>query len=62
MCVEAGGTITGEHGVGVDKRKYMPLVHSDEVIDTMRRVKRAFDARWLCNPGKVLPDQAENDE
>ena len=56
-CVAAGGTITGEHGVGVDKRKYMPLVYSDDDIETMRWVKDVFDPDGLCNPGKVLPEE-----
>jgi glycolate oxidase subunit GlcD len=55
-CIEAGGTITGEHGVGLDKRAYMPLVISHEVLETMGRVKAAFDPTGRCNPGKVLPD------
>jgi glycolate oxidase subunit GlcD len=57
LCVEAGGTITGEHGVGVDKRRYMPLVHSHEVLEAMAGVKRAFDPEGRCNPRKVLPDR-----
>jgi glycolate oxidase subunit GlcD len=56
VCVEAGGTITGEHGVGIDKRKYMPLVFSPEELDVLRGVKEVFDSRGLCNPGKVLPE------
>jgi len=56
VCIRAGGTITGEHGVGVDKRRYMPLVCSPEVLETMARVKEAFDPLWRSNPGKVLPD------
>jgi FAD/FMN-containing dehydrogenase len=56
VCVDAGGTITGEHGVGIDKRRYMPLVHSREVLEAMGGVKRAFDPGGRCNPGKVLPD------
>jgi D-lactate dehydrogenase (cytochrome) len=55
-CVAAGGTITGEHGVGIDKRKYMPLVYSDDDLQTMRWVKQVFDPSGLCNPGKLLPD------
>jgi glycolate oxidase subunit GlcD len=58
-CVEAGGTITGEHGVGVDKRKYMHLVFSPAEIEVLRGVKEVFDPLGLCNPGKVLPDVAE---
>lgn len=56
LCVGVGGTITGEHGVGVDKREYMTLVHNDVELDMLRRVRRVFDARGLFNPGKVIPD------
>jgi glycolate oxidase len=54
-CVEAGGSITGEHGVGADKRDYMPRMFSDVDLDLMRAVRGAIDPRGLCNPGKVLP-------
>jgi glycolate oxidase len=54
-CVEAGGSITGEHGVGADKRDFMPVMFSDADLDVMRRVRTAFDPMGLCNPGKVLP-------
>jgi glycolate oxidase subunit GlcD len=56
LCVAVGGTITGEHGVGVDKRQYMRLVHDEVEIDMLRRVRRVFDPEGLLNPGKVLPD------
>lgn len=56
LCVAAGGTITGEHGVGVDKRQYMELVHGPDELDAMRAMRAAFDPRGLFNPGKVLPD------
>jgi glycolate oxidase subunit GlcD len=56
LCVEVGGTITGEHGVGVDKRGYMKLVHGPEELAAMAAVKQVFDPRGLFNPGKVLPD------
>jgi FAD/FMN-containing dehydrogenase len=55
LCVEVGGTITGEHGVGVDKRGYMELVHGDDELAAMREAKRVFDPDGLFNPGKVLP-------
>lgn len=58
VCVDAGGTITGEHGVGLDKRRYMRLIYSDIEIEAMRSVRRAFDPGGLCNPGKVLPDES----
>jgi glycolate oxidase subunit GlcD len=56
LCVEVGGTITGEHGVGVDKKGYMELVHGQAELEAMRAVKHLFDPRGLFNPGKVLPD------
>ena len=62
LCVEAGGTITGEHGVGVDKRRYMRLVHGPDELDAMRAARAAFDPRGLFNPGKVLPDPAEEEQ
>jgi glycolate oxidase len=54
-CVEAGGSITGEHGVGADKKEYMPRMFSDDDLDVMRRVRDALDPNRVCNPGKVLP-------
>jgi glycolate oxidase len=54
-CVEAGGSITGEHGVGADKKDYMPKMFSADDLDVMQRVRDAFDPKRLCNPGKVLP-------
>ena len=55
LCVSVGGTITGEHGVGVDKRGYMGLVHRDVELDMLRAVKGVFDPKGLFNPGKVIP-------
>jgi glycolate oxidase len=55
-CVEAGGTITGEHGVGLEKRKYMPLVYTDDDMARMALVRDAFNTTGLFNPGKVLPE------
>jgi glycolate oxidase subunit GlcD len=54
-CVRAGGTITGEHGVGLDKREYLPLVFSEDALRAMLEVRAAFDPLGLCNPGKVIP-------
>ena len=54
-CVEAGGSITGEHGVGADKKDYMPRMFSDDDLDVMQKVRDALDPKRLCNPGKVLP-------
>jgi glycolate oxidase subunit GlcD len=54
-CVRAGGSITGEHGVGFDKRELLSLVFSEADMDTMLRVRAAFDPSGLCNPGKIIP-------
>jgi glycolate oxidase len=54
-CIEYGGSITGEHGVGVDKSRYMPKMFSAADLDTMQLVRCAFDPDSLCNPGKVFP-------
>jgi glycolate oxidase subunit GlcD len=58
-CVEVGGTITGEHGVGSDKRKYMPLVFTELELEALRGIKGVFDPQGSCNPGKVLPDRED---
>ncbi len=57
-CVAAGGTLTGEHGVGSDKRDYMPMVFDAVTLDTMCQVRRVFDPAERANPGKVLPVRA----
>ncbi|MBD0327277.1 MAG: FAD-binding protein, partial [Pyrinomonadaceae bacterium] len=54
-CVRAGGTITGEHGVGLDKSDYLALIFSEDDMDAMLRVRAAFDPEGLCNPGKIIP-------
>jgi glycolate oxidase len=54
-CVDAGGSITGEHGVGVDKKAYMPSMFSEADLDTFQRLRCAFDPHGLANPGKVMP-------
>jgi len=56
ICVEAGGTITGEHGVGLDKRDYLRMVAGPAEIEAMRAVRDAWDPERRWNPGKVLPD------
>ena len=55
LCVEAGGTITGEHGVGYEKRNYMSWIFSEDDLEVMARVKAAFGAGEGFNPGKVFP-------
>jgi len=54
-CIAAGGTITGEHGVGLDKVRYMPLVFDADTLAAMRAVRRVFDPEERVNPGKVVP-------
>jgi glycolate dehydrogenase FAD-linked subunit len=54
-CVEAGGSITGEHGVGVDKKAYMPAMFSEPDLEAFQRLRCAFDPHGLANPGKVMP-------
>ena len=54
-CIDVGGTITGEHGVGMEKRAYMPLIFSAEDLSVMARVRLAVDPSGNFNPGKVLP-------
>jgi glycolate oxidase len=54
-CIKHGGSITGEHGVGVDKAQYMPKMFEPADLDTMQLLRCAFDPRGLCNPGKVFP-------
>src|SRR3989338_3552436 len=52
---EGGGSISGEHGIGLEKMDYMPFIFSPADLATMHRVKEAFNPRGLCNPGKILP-------
>jgi glycolate oxidase len=54
-CVDAGGSITGEHGVGVDKKAYMPSMFSGADMEAFHRLRCAFDPHGLANPGKVMP-------
>jgi len=55
MCVEMGGSITGEHGVGMEKRDYLPDMFSPDEIDCMKRIRAAFDPFEIANPGKMFP-------
>ena len=54
-CIEAGGSLTGEHGIGADKSAYMPRMFTDTDLALMQRVRAAFDPLGLCNPRKVFP-------
>src|SRR5581483_7626760 len=56
MCIEMGGSITGEHGIGVEKREFLPEMFGPDEIDCFRRVRAAFDPLGIANPGKMFPD------
>ena len=55
MCVEMGGSITGEHGIGVEKRDFLPDMFSADELDCMKRLRSAFDPLGIANPGKMFP-------
>ncbi|MEZ5779004.1 MAG: FAD-linked oxidase C-terminal domain-containing protein [Paracoccaceae bacterium] len=55
LCVEVGGCLTGEHGVGIEKRDLMHVQYSDADLEAQMRVKDVFDPKWLLNPAKVFP-------
>jgi glycolate oxidase len=58
MCVEMGGSLTGEHGIGVEKRDYLPTMFGPDEIDCMERLRAAFDPAGIANPGKMFPGGA----
>src|SRR3546814_3427193 len=62
LCVEVGGVLTGEHGVGVEKRDLMPVMFSEADLQQQQRLKCAFDPELLLNPGKVFPTLHRCDE
>ena len=55
LCVDAGGCLTGEHGVGIEKRDLMPHQFSQADLAQQMRVRAVFDPGWLLNPAKVFP-------
>ena len=55
VCGEAGGVISGEHGIGAEKREYIRLVFEDDDLEAMCRLRGAFDPDGVCNPGKIFP-------
>jgi glycolate oxidase len=59
MCADLGGTITGEHGVGIEKQNDMPFVFSPTDLAVMHRVKEVIDPDNLCNPGKIFPSPTQ---
>jgi glycolate oxidase len=55
-CIDAGGTVTGEHGIGNEKREYLRYMYEPADLEVMQRVRRVLDPLGLCNPGKIFPD------
>jgi glycolate oxidase len=55
LCVDQGGALSGEHGIGREKRDLMPLMFDEYSLDAQARLKEAFDPEGLLNPEKVLP-------
>ncbi len=60
ICVSKDGAITGEHGVGIEKRKYMPLMFSADELTAMHEVKSIFDPQGMLNPGKIFPEDFQS--
>jgi glycolate oxidase len=61
VCVDAGGTLSGEHGIGIEKNAFMPWIFSPDDIAAMKRVKTVLDPGAMLNPGKVFPDGDRKD-
>jgi glycolate oxidase subunit GlcD len=55
-CIAVGGAVSGEHGIGLEKREYLPLMFAAEDLEAMQKVRRVFDPSGRCNPGKIFPD------
>jgi glycolate oxidase len=58
-ALDLGGTLSGEHGIGITKAPYLPLELGDMGIEVMKRIKKAFDPNNILNPGKIFPDAAK---
>ena len=57
LCVDLGGSISGEHGIGTEKLDHVRMMYDEDDLAVMQRVRTAFNKRGLCNPGKVLPSR-----
>jgi glycolate oxidase len=60
-CIRAGGTVSGEHGIGVEKREYLRLMYNDDDLAAMQRVRAVLDPAGHCNPGKIFPKPRQGD-
>ena len=56
-CLIIGGVLSGEHGIGVEKRDLMPCMFNDADLDAQERIKASFDPAGILNPGKILPSE-----
>lgn len=61
-CVELGGSVTGEHGIGLEKRSFLPFMFSPEELAVMQKVKKVFDPDEVLNPGKIFPEGTTAEE
>jgi glycolate oxidase len=57
MCVDLGGVLSGEHGIGLEKKEYMSWLFTEDDLEAMRRVRQVFNPQQLCNPGKIFPQR-----
>jgi glycolate oxidase len=57
LCAEVGGSISGEHGIGLEKADYMPLIFTPADLECMRRLRHAWNPDGRCNPGKIFPSR-----
>jgi glycolate oxidase len=54
LCKKLGGTISGEHGIGLVQKQYMPIMFSDNHLNLFKQIKKVFDENWILNPGKIF--------
>ncbi len=62
VVIDAGGTLSGEHGIGIEKRELMPWLFSEDDLSVMRQVRDVFNPDGLCNPGKIFPTEGQSGE
>ena len=62
LCVDEGGVLSGEHGIGIEKREYMPFMFNEQDLSAMGRLKEAFDTRDALNPGKIFPQGVDESQ
>jgi glycolate oxidase len=62
LCVDVGGVLSGEHGIGIEKREYMPYMFNERDLSAMKRLKDAFDTRDALNPGKIFPQGVDESQ